>query len=95
MMRTSRNRRQPNFLSAAVFIGGLAIINLVIIFLNDTLHSKPLMFFGNTIGIGLLFPAVLLYIERKEKFVLPRYLYFVVMTTIAMSILMYLFVYRF
>lgn len=95
MRRLTGNRRQPNFLSAAVFIGGLALLNLLIIFINDSLHSQALTFFGNTFGIGLLFPAVLLYIERKETFKLPRYLYFVVMTSLAFGIIMYLFVFRF
>ncbi|MCI1911442.1 MAG: hypothetical protein ABF743_03455 [Schleiferilactobacillus perolens] len=91
----TRNRRMPNFLSATVFIVGLALINLAIIALNDSLHSKALSFFGNTVGIGLLFPAVLLYIERKEHFNLRRYAYFAIMTTIAVSIITYLFVMRF
>ena len=95
MHSSAKKRKQPNFLSASVFIADLAILNLALIFLNDYVHSDALTFWGNTIGIGLLFPASLLYIERKEKFVLKRYLYFAAMTTVAIGILMYLFVIKF
>lgn len=58
----------PEFKSSLCFIIGLAVVNLIIIFLNDILHSKGLMFFGNVVTIGFLFPGTLLYIQRKEKF---------------------------
>ncbi len=95
MKNNKSMRMQPNFKSASLFILGLAVVNLIIIFLNDYFHCRAIMFFGNVIAIGLLFPATLLYTERKEKFNLYRYLYFVLMTMIASAILMYLFVYRF
>lgn len=95
MKKTNNSGIMPDFKSAIVFIIGLAIVNLIIIFLNDTFHSKPLMFFGNVIAIGFLFPATLLYVKRKEKFKIGRYLYFSFMTMMATGILMYLFVYRF
>lgn len=95
MHNSVRKRKQPKFLGATVTIIGLAVINLIIIYLNDTLHSDSLTFFGNTIGIGLLFPAGLLYIDRKEKFNWKRYLYFVIATSFAIGIIMYLFVQKF
>lgn len=95
MMNKMRERKQPNFIGTVFFIVGLAIINLIVIFLNDYFDSKLLTFLGNTIGIGLLFPISLLYIERKEKFDLKRYMYFSILTAMATGIVMYLFVLRF
>ena len=94
MEKSKSTRKQPNFLSAAVFIFGLTIVNIIVILINDTVHSDWVTFIGNTIGIGLLFPASLLYIERKEKFNLKRFLYFFVLTAVATGILMYWFVVR-
>lgn len=89
------NRVQPKFKGTVLFISGLLVINLIIIAIMDFWPCKALMFFGNIIAIGLLFPAALLYVDRKEKFNFKRYLYFVTMTMIASGILMYIFVYRF
>lgn len=89
------NKVQPKFKGTVVFIAGLAVINLIIIAIMDIWPCKALMFYGNVVTIGLLFPATLLYIDRKEKFELKRYLYFSLMTMIATGILMYMFVYRY
>ncbi|AYE37265.2 hypothetical protein D1B17_00750 [Companilactobacillus zhachilii] len=88
-------RIQPKFLGSVVFILGLAIVNLLIIMLNDYFHSKGLMFFGNVISIGLLFPYTLLYIDQKQKFNWKKYLSFSVQTMIAVGIITYMFVMRF
>lgn len=93
MFNMIRKRRQPNFLSTTVFIAGLALINLIIIWLGG--NVKAVTFFGNVIGVGLLFPAVLLYIERKESFSWKRYLYFAIQTAVAIGVIMYLFILRF
>jgi len=88
-------RIQPKFLGSIVFIVGLAIINLLIILLNDYFHSKGLTFFGNVISIGFLLPYTLLYIDRKQKFSWKRYLSFSIQTMIAEGIITYMFVMRF
>ena len=54
MEKSKSTRKQPNFLSAAVFIFGLTIVNIIVILINDTVHSDWVTFIGNTIGIGLL-----------------------------------------
>lgn len=96
MKRMNKTKRvQPKFKGATLFIVGLAVINFIIIAIMDFWPCKALLFFGNVISIGLLFPATLLYVDRKEKINFKRYLYFVIMTMIASGILMYLFVYRF
>lgn len=89
-----KNRTQPHFLSAVVFIIGLGLINVVSIFIGEHTNMDTAIFFGNTLGAGLLFPLSLLYIQRKEKFILSRYIYFTTLTTIAVAVLMYLFILR-
>lgn len=89
-----KNRTQPNFLSAVVFIAGLAVVNVISIIVGDHTDMNTSLFFGNVFGAGLLFPLSLLYIQRKEKFNLQRYLYFAIMTTFAVAVLMYLFILR-
>ena len=88
-------RIQPKFLGSVVFVIGLAVVNLLIILLNDYFHSKGLTFFGNVISIGFLFPYVLLYIDHKQKFNWKKYLSLSIQTIIAVGIVAYLFVMRF
>ena len=88
-------KTQLKFKGTILFVAGLAIVNLIIIVVMDVWPCKALMFFGNVVSIGLLFPSTLLYGDYKEKFNFKRYIYFAVMTMIVSGILMYLFVYRF
>lgn len=83
------------FSTAFIFVGILLVVNVVLMFINDSIHSEMLTFLGNTLSISFVFPAVVLYWEKRESFHLLRYLYFVGATFIATAIVCYLFVFRF
>jgi len=88
-------KRTVSFKGAAIYVSTLLVTNLIVMLINDYLKSEIFLFIGNILPISFIFPATLLYIEKRETFQLGRYLYFVMMTLISCGILGYLFVLRF
>jgi len=88
-------KKTVSFKGAIAYVSILIGINIVVMLINDHLKSDLFLFIGNILPISFILPWILLYIEKKEKFRLSRYLYFVLMTLISSGILAYLFVLRF
>lgn len=88
-------KKTVSFKGAIAYVSILIGINIVVMLINDHLKSDLFLFIGNILPISFILPWILLYIEKKEKFRLGRYLYFVLMTLISSGILAYLFVLRF
>lgn len=84
-----------NFRGAIIYVLLLAVSNLLIIFLNDFIDYRGLIFLGNAFVIGFIFPMVTLYSNNREKFRWKKYIYFSITTSIAMLIICELFIYPF
>lgn len=83
-----------SFRNAFIYVGLLIAINTVVIFLNLKINSERFIFLANVGAISLIFPYVILFLDKKEKFALKRYAYFVGLTFIALVIICNLFIYR-
>lgn len=86
--------KKIRFGSSILYVVGLLLANILLIVLQPYISYEGLLFLGNVMVISLLFPAVKLYLDQKENFSLKRYLYFALMTFIALFVVCELFVYR-
>lgn len=83
-----------SFRNAFIYVGLLMAINTIVILLNLKINSERFLFLANVSAISLVFPYVILFLDKKEKFSLKRYGYFAALTFIALFIICNLFVYR-
>lgn len=83
------------FTSAIWYVAILAVVNVILILLNQSIQSDGFLFLGNIITISFIFPGMTLYFERKEPFQWKRYSYFVGLTFVSLFIICQLFFYRF
>lgn len=90
-----RRKIQVKFKGSMLYAFILMIINLALITLSDFIAYKGLIFLGNVIAIGFIFPLVTLYVDHKERFMWKKYLYFSILTCLALFTVCELFVYRF
>lgn len=87
-------RNNARYLNAVVYVLLLLIVNVILIYFSTKYHSEKIIFWGNLLTISLLFPSIVLYLDKKEKFNWKRYIYFTFLTFLAMFVICHLFIYR-
>lgn len=87
--------KKMKFKHASIYVLLLMFLNIIIIGLNSFIRSDSFVYLANVIAISLVFPFVVLYIEKNERFNLKRYIKFSVSTFICLFVICNLFIYKF
>lgn len=88
-------KTRMQFKGALFYLGTVFSVNILLIAINSYVQSETFLFIGNLVSISLIFPAIALYVDRKEKFTIKRYAYFSIVTLAAMFLICELFIYQF
>lgn len=96
-MMNSQNPLRISIKNIVILMGIVGGMNILTILISNLLQfeSNLLFFIVNVVTTGFVFPYIMLYKQRAEKFMMTRYLRFVVLSIIAFGVVAYLFVIRF